>query len=77
MRRPDKFLVPFLLSIGPLWILIFANVDSLILRVAGACGAIGLSVGLVLMLSMIHSLRRRIEFLEAELQNSAPSAPFE
>lgn len=77
MSRPSRVLVPFLLSLGPLWLLLFANVDSVLLRSAGAIGAIGLSVGLILLLSMFYSLQRRIENLEARLEDKEPASRYE
>ena len=77
MRRRVKLLVPFLLSIGPLWILFFSNVESTILKVAGAVGALGLSLGLVLLLSMVYSMQRRIESLEANLRDTTTSSQYD
>lgn len=66
-------LVPFLLSIGPLWLLLFANQTSWLLKTAGIIGTLGLSLGLILMLSMVHTLERKIEILEGTLQEKMTS----
>ncbi len=66
-------LVPFLLSIGPLWLLLFANQTSWMLKTAGIIGTLGLSLGLILMLSMIYSLQRKVEILEGTLQEKMTS----
>lgn len=66
-------LVPFLLSIGPLWLLLFANQTSWLLKTAGIIGTLGFSLGLILMLSMIHSLQRKVEMLEGTSQEKMTS----
>lgn len=73
MRRPTQMLVPFLLSIGPLWLLLFANQTSWLLKTAGIIGTLGFSLGLILMLSMIHSLQRKVEMLEGTSQEKMTS----
>lgn len=73
MRRPTQMLVPFLLSIGPLWLLLFANQTSWLLKTAGIIGTLGLSLGLILMLSMVHTLERKVEILEGTLQEKMTS----
>ena len=73
MRRPTQMLVPFLLSIGPLWLLLFANQTSWLLKTAGIIGTLGFSLGLILMLSMVHTLERKIEILEGTLQEKMTS----
>lgn len=66
-------LVPFLLSIGPIWLLLFANQTSWWLKTAGIIGTLGLSLGLILMLSMVHTLERKVEILEGTLQEKMTS----
>ena len=69
MRRPTELLVPFLLTLGPVWLLLFAKSDLVGFKLAGFIGAIAFSVGLILMLSMVYTLRRKIETLESEIES--------
>lgn len=67
MRRPTKLLVPFLITLGPIWLLFFAKTEALGLRLAGVVGALALSMGLILMLSMVYNLKSKIELLESRI----------
>ncbi len=69
MRRPTKLLVPFLLTLGPIWLLFFAKSEMLGLKLAGVIGALALSTGLILMLSMVYDLNRKVESLESEIES--------
>ena len=67
MRKPTQLLIPFLLTLGPIWLLFFAKTEALGLRLAGVVGALALSMGLILMLSMIYNLRGKVEMLEEQI----------
>ena len=69
MRRPTQLLVPFLITLGPIWLLFFAKSESFGLKLAGIIGALALSLGLILMLSMISNLQTKIETLEDEIRS--------
>ncbi len=69
MRRPTELLVPFLLTLGPVWLLLFAKSDLVGFKLAGFIGAIAFSAGLILMLSMVYTLKRKIETLESEIES--------
>ena len=60
-------LIPFLLTLGPIWLLFFAKAESAGLRMAGLIGALALSLGLILMLSMFHNLQDKVETLEEDI----------
>ncbi|MFK7844110.1 MAG: hypothetical protein AB8G77_02340 [Rhodothermales bacterium] len=67
MRRPTQLLVPFLITLGPIWLLFFAKTEAIGLRLAGVIGALALSMGLILMLSMVYNLKSKIELLESRI----------
>lgn len=69
MRRPTELLVPFLLTLGPIWLLFFAKSEVFGLKLAGVVGALALSMGLILMLSMVYNLQRKITSLESEIES--------
>ena len=77
MRKPTLLLVSFLLTLGPIWLLFFAKTESIGLRLAGVIGALALSLGLILMLSMFYSLHKKVEFLEEELKQITHSSEFD
>ncbi len=68
MKKPTQLLIPFLLTLGPIWLLFFAKTEAIGLQLAGVIGALALSMGLILMLSMIYGLNRKIESLEQEIE---------
>lgn len=67
MKKSTQLLIPFLLTLGPVWLLFFSRAESVVLRFAGIFGALALSLGLILMLSFIYNLQRKIEDLEEEI----------
>lgn len=73
MKKQTKLLIPFLLTLGPLWLLFFAKTEALGLRFAGVVGALGLSLGLILMLSMIYNLANKVEMLEQKIERITQS----
>ncbi len=72
-KTSTHLLIPFLLTLGPIWLLFFARSESMPLRFAGIFGALALSLGLILMLSMIYNLERRIEELEEKIEAHSSS----
>ena len=69
MKKPTQLLIPFLLTLGPIWLLFFAKTEPIGLQLAGVIGALALSMGLILMLSMIYNLSKKIELLEEEIDS--------
>ena len=67
MTKPTKLLVPFLITLGPIWLLFFAKTEAIGLRLAGVIGALALSMGLILMLSMLYNLKSKVEILESRI----------
>ncbi len=69
MKKPTQLLIPFLLTLGPIWLLFFAKTEPIGLQLAGVIGALALSMGLILVLSMIYNLSKKIELLEEEIDS--------
>jgi|GEM_PF-4232786 len=68
MKKYKLLVLPFLLTLGPFWMVSFTGGEWSVLRIAGMIGAVGLSLGLIYLLSKVYYLQQRIEWLE----DSAP-----
>ena len=77
MSRSVQRLIPFLLTLGPIWLVLFAGSNTVMLRLAGLIGAIGLSLGLVLFLTTFYAMQRKIEALEILLNKHMESSGLE
>ena len=73
MKKYKHILLPLLLTLGPFWMVSFIGNEWTLLRLAGIAGALGLSLGLIQLLSRVYYLQQRIEWLESLHPDYLPS----
>lgn len=77
MNKYRLIIVPLLLTLGPFWMVSFTGGGWTLLRLAGIAGAIGLSLGLIQLLSKVYYLQQRIEWLESKSHADTREPRFE